>query len=119
MDTKFFPYLGCYNLAITFGVHISFQVIGFTLFPEVELLSHVSPSFNFGGEAPYCIGASLVAQRLKRLPAMQRPRFNPWVGKIPWRRKWQPTPIILPGESPWTEEPGGLQFMGSQRFGHN
>ena len=24
--------------------------------------------------------------------------FNPWVGKIPWRRKWQPTPIFLPGE---------------------
>ena len=27
-----------------------------------------------------------------------RPRFNPWVGKI-WRRKWQPTPVFLPGES--------------------
>jgi len=27
-----------------------------------------------------------------------RPRFNPWVGKIPWRRKWQPTPVFLPGE---------------------
>ena len=23
--------------------------------------------------------------------------FNPWVGKIPWRRKWQPTPVFLPG----------------------
>ena len=23
---------------------------------------------------------------------------DPWVGKIPWRRKWQPTPVILPGE---------------------
>ena len=28
-----------------------------------------------------------------------RPRFDPWVGKIPWRRKWQPTPVFLPGES--------------------
>ena len=28
-----------------------------------------------------------------------RPGFNPWVGKIPWRRKWQPTPVFLPGES--------------------
>ena len=27
-----------------------------------------------------------------------RPGFNPWVGKIPWRRKWQPTPILLPGK---------------------
>ena len=25
--------------------------------------------------------------------------FSPWVGKIPWRRKWQPTPVFLPGES--------------------
>ena len=30
--------------------------------------------------------------------------FNPWGGKIPWRRAWQPTPVFLPGESPWTEE---------------
>ena len=29
----------------------------------------------------------------------KRSRFNPWVGKIPWRRKWQPTPVFLPGES--------------------
>ena len=27
-----------------------------------------------------------------------RPHFNPWVGKIPWRRKWQPTPVFLPGK---------------------
>ena len=26
-------------------------------------------------------------------------RLDPWVGKIPWRRKWQPTPVLLPGES--------------------
>ena len=41
-----------------------------------------------------------------------RPGFNPLVGKIPWEREWLPTPIFLPGESPWTEEPGGLQSMG-------
>ena len=28
-----------------------------------------------------------------------RAGFNPWVGKIPWRREWQPTPVFLPGES--------------------
>ena len=42
----------------------------------------------------------------------KRHRFDSWLGKIRWRRAWQPTPVILPGESPWTEEPGGLQFMG-------
>ena len=29
----------------------------------------------------------------------RRCKFDPWVRKIPWRRKWQPTPIFLPGES--------------------
>ena len=38
---------------------------------------------------------------------------------MPWRRAWQPTPVFLPEESPWTEESGGLQSMGSQRVGHD
>ena len=29
----------------------------------------------------------------------ERPGFDPWVGKIPWRRKWQATPVLLPGKS--------------------
>ena len=33
--------------------------------------------------------------------------YDPWVGKIPWRRKWQPAPVFLPGES-YGQEPGGL-----------
>ena len=49
----------------------------------------------------------------------KRHRFSPWVGKIPWRRKWQPTPVFLFGESPWTEQLGGLQSMGSQRVGQD
>jgi len=40
-----------------------------------------------------------MAQMVKNLPAMQETGFNPWVGKIPWRREWQPTPAFLPGES--------------------
>ena len=34
----------------------------------------------------------------------KRHRFDPWIGKIPWRRKWQPTPVFLKslvGYSPW------------------
>ena len=38
-----------------------------------------------------------------------------WIGKIPWRRAWQPAPGCLPGESLWTEESGGLQSIGLQR----
>ena len=40
-----------------------------------------------------------MAQRLKRLPARQETWVQSLVGKIPWRRKWQPTPVFLPGES--------------------
>ena len=32
----------------------------------------------------------------------------PKSGRSTWRRDWLPTPVFLPGESPWTEEPGGL-----------
>ena len=35
---------------------------------------------------------------VKNLPAMQETWFDPLVGKIPWRRKWQPTPVFLPGK---------------------
>ena len=44
-----------------------------------------------------CIWAFLVAQTVKL--QCGRLRFNPWVGKIPWRRKCQPTPVLLPGKS--------------------
>ena len=33
-----------------------------------------------------------------------------------WRRKWQATPVFLPGEFPWTEEPDRLQSMGLQEL---
>ena len=36
---------------------------------------------------------------------------------LSWRRAWQTTPVFLPGKSPWTEESGELQSMGSQRVG--
>ena len=53
----------------------------------------------------------LVAQLVNNLSAMQ----ETWGGKIPLKRAWQPTPVFLPGESPGTEEAGGLQSTGSQR----
>ena len=35
----------------------------------------------------------------RRPKRSERCGFNPWVGKMPWRRAWQPTPVFLPGES--------------------
>ena len=59
-------------------------------------------------------------------------RFNSWAGKIPWRKAWQLlilanilignslfTPLFLPGESQWTEEPSRPQSMGLQNIGHD
>ena len=49
----------------------------------------------------------------------RRHRFHPWVEKIPWRRKRQPTLVFLPKKIPWTGESGRLQSVGSQRVGHD
>ena len=62
-----------------------------------------SPGEGIGYSFQYS-QASLVAQTVKNPPAMQ----ETWFGKIAWRRAWQPTPVFLPGETPWTEEPGWL-----------
>ena len=56
---------------------------------------------------------------VRNLPPCRRSGFDPEVEKILWRRAWQPTPAFLPRESPCTEEPGGLQSMGSQRVRHD
>ena len=41
---------------------------------------------------------SLVAQMVKNVPAMWETWVQSRVGKIPWRREWQPIPVLLPGE---------------------
>ena len=38
--------------------------------------------------------------------------FDPWVGKIPWRRKWQPTPVFFPGESQGQRSLVGCRLWG-------
>ena len=42
-----------------------------------------------------------------------RCKFNPWVRKVPWRRKWQPTPALLPGKSH-----GQRSLAGYNPWGH-
>ena len=49
----------------------------------------------------------------------KRWEFDPWVRKISGSRKWQRTLVFLPGECPWTDEPGGLQSTGSQKVRHD
>ena len=65
------------------------------------------------------IVASLVAQRLKRLPAMR----DAWVQSLGWEdpleKAMAPHSSILAWRIPWMEEPGGLQSLGSQRVRHD
>ena len=65
------------------------------------------------------VGASLVAQTVKNLPAVQ----EIWVPSLVWEdhlEKGMATySSILAWRIPWTEEPGGLQYMGLQRVGHD
>ena len=42
----------------------------------------------------------------------KRFRFGPWVGKIPWRRAWQPTPVFLPGEPHGQRSMAGYSLWG-------
>ena len=70
-------------------------------------------------ELPFVLWASLVTQTVKNLPAMQ----EIWIRSLGWENPLeegtQLTPVFLPKESPWIEEPGGLQSMGSQRVRHD
>ena len=56
----------------------------------------------------------LIAQMVKKI-CLQcgRPGFHPWVGKMPWRRAWQPTLVFLPGESH-----GQRSLVGYGPWGH-
>ena len=76
---------------------------------------------SFWGEdqASQAAEAPLLAQSVNNLPAAQQT----WVQCLGWgdplEEGMATHSSILPGESPWTEEPGGLQSMRSQRVGHD
>ena len=56
-----------------------------------------------------------VGTAAKKLPANEGDtKFDPWVRKISWKRKWQSTPVFLPKKIPWTEETVG--YKGYKQF---
>ena len=91
LDYFFYTFYFC---GISYNVLLFFLILAiwdfFHVFLELRLCQY---SWSFKKNR-----ASLVAQMVKK-PACERPRFNPWVRKIPWRRKRQPTPVFLPGKS--------------------
>jgi len=63
--------------------------------------------------------ASLLVQMVKNLPAMQEIQVQSLGWEDPLEKGMATHSSILAWRIPWTEEPGGLQSMGSQRVGHN
>ena len=68
---------------------------------------------------PFSSGPSLVAQRLKHLPPMQETRVWSLGWEGPLEKEMATHSSILAWRISWTEEPGRLQSMGSQRVGHD
>ena len=64
-------------------------------------------------------GASLVAQSVKNLPAVQETQVQSMGWEDPLEKEMATHSSILAWKISWTQEPGGLQSMGSQRVGHD
>ena len=60
--------------------------------------------------------ASLVAQVVNNLPAMQETRIDPWVGKNPWRREWLPSSVFSSGEFHRQESLAGYSPLGRKEL---
>ena len=93
-----------------FKTNFSIYLIRQMGFPRGFCLLFLSEVSSRWALPRWCSGKEYTCQGRRH----KRRGFHPWVRKIPWRRAWQPTPVFLPGESPWTEEPCGLQSVGSQ-----
>ena len=74
---------------------------------------------GFGDEPKVSYQASLVAQMVKRPPAMYETQVPSLGWEDPLEKEMATHSSTLAWKIPWTEEPGGLQSMGSQRVGHD
>ena len=77
---------------------------------------HIASTFDHHSLLP---GASLEAQRINRLPAMQETRVRSLGWEDPLEKEMATHSSILAWRIPWLEEPSGLQSTGSQRVGHD
>ena len=76
------------------------QRVGHNWATSLHFLPHLPPGIPW-----WLRGSSVYLQ-------CWRPGFDPWIRKIPWRRAWQPTPVILPGESHGQRSPVGYSPWG-------
>ena len=83
-----------------FGLILSYRKMDFNILPLGMICCSGLSRWLSGKESPW---------------ECRRCRFNPWIGKSPWRRNWQPTLVFWPGKSHGQEEPDRLQSMRSQK----
>ena len=95
-------------------IYIFLKVFKEIINVSIPKMLHWNFSVNFNKN-----GASLVAQRLKRLPAMQETWVWPLGREDPLEKDMASHSSILAWRIPWRDEPGRLQSMGSQTVGHN
>ena len=96
---------------LTWQAHVHVEV---TLFSSIDSINWGGPAYMLGfpggvsGKEPTCH-----CRRHKQC------RCSPWVGKVPWRRAQQPTPVFLPGESLGQRNLAGYTSIGSCRVRHD
>ena len=74
------------------------EIVSYQNIKGLLIFSGLQPSPLYG--CTLTLRGFLCDSAVKNPPEMQERRnFDPWIGKFPWRRAWQPTPIFLPGES--------------------
>ena len=87
--------------------------------------SPLQPSCSLTRRAAACLSTCLLCSEgflsvsvVKRSDACQcrRPEFNPWSGKSPRKRKWQPTPVFLPGKSHGQRSRAGYSSWGHKEL---
>ena len=88
-------------------------------FVEITHMLLSPSSFSLNPNTCPTLGASLVAQRVKRLPTMRETWVQSLGGEDLLEKEMATHSSILAWKIPWMEEPGRLQSMGSQRVGHD
>ena len=107
--------MGCSILTL---IHSHYK-ISHRSFTEILLNVHIDLVCKFLICSSHTIWTSLVAQMVKRLPTMREAQVQSLGREDPLEKEMATHSSILAWKIPWTEEPGRLQSMGSERVGHN
>ena len=119
-------------ISLSFWQYLLFSVFFFFCFFDYRhpsghgVVSHCDFDLHFPTDYLHFLGGASGKEPACQCRRWKRHEFDLWVGTIPWRRAWQPTPVFLPGEShgqrSLAENPmdrGARQFIGSRRVRRN